>query len=725
MLTRERPKAATKRGRRTLLAGVVAVALLGGMTVSVASAGVAGALPTQTLKVCKAGDVSGSFTFSVNEATPFSLTTGNCRIVGAKAGHNTVTEALDSTGATHFTHATTMPANALVSVVGQTATVNVTLGGTAEVSMFNAPVIVGLEVCKVAADATTNGHTFNFTESTLAGLRASFSLTALQVGSVVGENCSTPTNYPVGTHVTVTELGQSPFTLTSISPTANVSLSNVVLGTAGAGGSATVTVHPTAAGTADSIVTFTNADLVPPTPGVIKVCKYGMDHYVQGTFNFSLSGVAGSLPSMSIPVGQCSYDAAPVGQVTVTEAANPPYRLDHVSPNAVATNIDNGEATFNVQANTITEADFYNATRYANVEVCKTLSDTSAALEGFTFVYNVNDVLGTQTVSLTAASQTGVPACVTDPLSLPAGTLATITEVAQPDIAVTGVSVYPSAADAGSSLAQAVLTVGGPDGTSDVLATFTNQAYGYVEVCKNAADPSTGNQSFPFVITGGSLADHDLTTYNVTILAGQCSGALSVPLGTASINEIQANPNFYLANVTAVGGNPSQDRLLSSPTQDPALVSVVWGGVANETLATFTDAVHTGIVKICSGQLAALQTSLGQFSYAYSYTVNGTPFSSTFTLTNYAGGATACAEIGGPLNPTQIPVVNADGSAVMVSITATSATPNLVVDSASYQGAGMPITIPPMDAAPPVKIVFTVGYGTNSATFIWEPSAGT
>jgi len=75
-------------------------------------------------------------------------------------------------------------------------------------------------------------------------------------------------------------------------------------------------------------------------------------------------------------------------------------------------------------------------------------------------------------------------------------------------------------------------------------------------------------------------------------------------------------------------------------------------------------------------------------------------------------GAT-CSGLYGP-----IPVVNADGSAVTVSVTE-EATSDPTVDLADvlYQGNGNVISSPSLPAALPATLVFSTGAGMNVATF--------
>ncbi len=78
---------------------------------------------------------------------------------------------------------------------------------------------------------------------------------------------------------------------------------------------------------------------------------------------------------------------------------------------------------------------------------------------------------------------------------------------------------------------------------------------------------------------------------------GLCSQPFQVPAGTATIQELETNPNFFLKSATAEG-YPEGNALISGPTSNGTItVSVPFGGVGNETVATFTDAVSNGSVQ--------------------------------------------------------------------------------------------------------------------------------
>jgi hypothetical protein len=394
----------------------------------------------------------------------------------------------------------------------------------------------------------------------------------------------------------------------------------------------------------------------------------------------------------------------------VAETAQAPYYTSAITASPakdlVSVNLAAGSGVFTVVRNQNTTANFWNKTNDGTVKVCKTLTATSGALVGVPFQFVVSDsaVSGTVTVTANATAYGAQEVCTPVVEGYPLGSTVTITEVGQQNVQLVGTSISPASQNAGSTSTVAVLKVGPVTG-SVTAATFTNQALGYVEVCKNAADASTGTQSFPFTVNGGSV---------FTVHAGQCSQPFQVPAGTASINEIQANPNFYLKNVSTKGvTDPTGSRLLSGPTQDPATVKVVFGGVGNETIATFTDAVFQGDFKICTAQTSPDANLQGQlFTYYYTYTVNGVPTSGYVTLTAPLTGAT-CSGLYGP-----IPVVNADGSAVDVSVTAEATSdPTVDLQGVLYQGNGNVISMPAIPSALPGTLVFSNGAGMNVATF--------
>ncbi|MGO8871886.1 MAG: hypothetical protein ACLQPH_10905, partial [Acidimicrobiales bacterium] len=165
-------RAATRRGRLSALAGIVAVALLGGVTVGVVGVQSAGATPISgpKIEVCKSGPVSGNFDFTVDSTLSLVVAAGTCKGVPVAAGTNTVTEAVDPTGATILNSIQVTPATALVSksIPNRTATVNVpAVTGDVAVTFGNIPNTGGLKICKLAATNSPGliGESFAFTET--------------------------------------------------------------------------------------------------------------------------------------------------------------------------------------------------------------------------------------------------------------------------------------------------------------------------------------------------------------------------------------------------------------------------------------------------------------------------------------------------------------------------------------------------------------------------------
>ncbi len=149
--------------------------------------------------------------------------------------------------------------------------------------------------------------------------------------------------------------------------------------------------------------------------------------------------------------------------------------------------------------------------------------------------------------------------------------------------------------------------------------------------------------------------------------AGQCSQAFQVPAGTATVQEFNSNPAFYLANVSTVSvTDPTGSRLRSWNGQTGvATVTVPPGDIVNETIATFTNATRQGAFKICTGQTSpGAQLAGVVFPYLWTYTVNGVTSSGTVHLAVPTLGQT-CSAISA-----SIPILNANGTPVVVSVTA-------------------------------------------------------
>jgi hypothetical protein len=650
------------RLRRVRLRGAAVMAALGVLVLVAAAcdppASGGGGSSTGTIEICKdaANGMTGKvFSFRLNNGTPFNVTGGSCSgPKSAPAGTNTVTET-PAAGTELQSVSVTPPGNAQgVNLATSTATVTVTGGSTAAnetlVRFFNQPQggTTGLlKVCKAAADSSLIGSSFSFTEN--GG--PAFSVAA---GSAGAPNCDGGKQYDVGTRVNVAELASAGTHVASITVSdgrgSNVSTSN---------GTVTATV-----GTGTTIVTYTNALNLPAQKGYIEVCKDAGDQFVTGSFTFTITAPSFT-DTESVRVGQCSGAIqVPAGNVNVAEAPRAPFQVAAIttepSGRLVTSNLANGTATVTVPVSSSSADEtlvrYRNVTRTGSVKVCKTLDANAAAFAGATFTFDISSAAGADVVNVVAGAA-GTTACKFYPIALPIGSQVSITERNGADFQLTGVVVSPSSADAGSSGSTAKLTVQ----SGVTIATFTNRALGTIEVCKNAADASTATQSFQFSVNGG-------TPFSVR--AGDCSPTIRVPAGTATVRET-VPANFELANVSA-----NDSHLLSGPTDNPATVSVSTGGVATETVVTFTDRVKTGQFKICKASPEpTLQNTA--FNFTSSYTVNGSTVNGTASLK-----PGDCSGLSAP-----IPVVDAQGNPITVNVTE-APTASVVISSIVVDGAG-------------------------------------
>ena len=318
-----RPSAATKRGRLPALAGIVAVALLGGVTVGVAGVQSAGAatITGPKIEICKSGPVTGSFNFLVNGETQVAVGVGTCVGVAVTAGPNTVSELVDPTGATTLNSIQVTPATALVSksIANRTTTVNVpAVTGNVAVTFGNIPNTGGLKICKLAATNSPGliGQSFAFTE-TAGG-------SVVDASAIANGACSQLTSYQVGTQVAIQENATPGTAVQSIS----------VSGGTGSGQNLAAGTITATVGSGVTEVDYTNYIPVVQNPGYLEVCKNAGDAYVPyGPWSFAITNGAGAnVGSVSVPAGQCSGDVALApGDYTVTESFSSPYYVSSIT----------------------------------------------------------------------------------------------------------------------------------------------------------------------------------------------------------------------------------------------------------------------------------------------------------------------------------------------------------------------------------------------------------
>jgi len=307
----------------------------------------------------------------------------------------------------------------------------------------------------------------------------------------------------------------------------------------------------------------------------------------------------------------------------------------------------NGTATVVVPVGPSSTETIVNVTNVTNTgwfKVCKTLTSNGGALANTPFTFTVQSAAGTQQLSIVVGAAPGQQ-CKFLTTGLPLGSTVTVAET------------VPTPANFAVDTQTQTATI--QPGVN--ILTFTNTALGTVEVCKTGADPSARNQNlnYQFSVNGGAA---------FTVHAGQCSGAIVVPAGTATVAEVNIPANFQLTGVTAVHTDDLSNAIVSGT--NPVTVDVRTGNSpANETLVTFTDAVKTGTFKICK--------------VSNEPTLQSTAFNFTFT-----GGGTAalkpgeCSNVSGPL-----PVVDANGNPTTIDVTE-APTMGTQVSNIAVTGAG-------------------------------------
>jgi hypothetical protein len=463
----------------------------------------------------------------------------------------------------------------------------------------------------------------------------------------------------------------------------------------------------------------------------------------------------------------------PAGTVTVTEGSEAPAyalaALVGVSAYPVgaltAENLATGTATFTVTAGLETTGVFLNVTQDNFIKVCKVLLNNQGTLAGTSFSYTVNWTFTPPTKNLTFPSYSGTEQVVvvavaapgqqcSVPGPIPAGSTVWVTEngaevagaVANPGpngpyVSVSDVSITPSTFAVLGTTAPAttaVLTVP-PVGDGLADATFTNTPMGTIEVCKYFVSPysayNNGINSATFIVTAGSF-----TSAPFTVLGGECSPAMIVPAGTATVQETSASSvingvdesaDYYLENITATAtvsglNGGTQNELTSVGTANPASVNVLYGGVASETAVTFTNGVDPTHFKICK-QTTSPQLVGAQFTFLWSYKgaigrINGNPWfllpeGGTVSLTIKAVATPVCSDL-----LTDIPVVNPDGSSNQITVLEEAATENVIATAVTLSGAGTVVGDPSVPTEPDTSacLTFDPGYGISIVTFTNE-----
>ncbi len=550
-----------------------------------------------------------------------------------------------------------------------------------------------LEVCKVAGESTLDGTSFPFIEANWSGsFYTSFSLTAEPSPG----SCGTEYSYSPGTTVLVEEAA---FPGTPVSGvTAGFSVTNGTI-------DATLTDIDLVAVSLKSGLTVLTVTDTPQTqlgPGTLELCKTANDQFVQGSFNFDITEPGFSTTS-SVVAGQCNDVSVPAGTVTVTEQQQFPYALASVaalpSSSLVSTDLDSQSAQISVPAEGLSTAFFANSTLTGYVKVCKTLARSQDdVLAGQTFKFSVSASFDGEvvtgipsSVSVTAADNPTTTCTFLQNkkglVALPLGTLVTVNETGLPaTIQAVGTSITPANLNAGSTTTTAQLYVGNQPPPNNVYnlgsdsvtqANFTNEAYGYVEVCKTSSTIDQG-VPFQFSITGlGPIPPVDV---------GYCGLNELLPVGTATITETPT-PHVTLRSVSGTSG--------ATLSGDSATVNVPYDNI---NIVTFDNEINTGTLKICKAQTssdAGLQNTAFDLTYSYEY--NGEP--------NY-GPVSALKPGQCTLPIDNLPVLNSNLTPVNIYVTEqTTTVPNIGLFNVDVVGSDTVVESP----APPTHLVSTPG----------------
>lgn len=126
--------------------------------------------------------------------------------------------------------------------------------------------------------------------------------------------------------------------------------------------------------------------------------------------------------------------------------------------------------------------------------------------------------------------------------------------------------------------------------STTALASASDPATGYLEVCKSAdtTGPVTGPFTFRVTEDGAVVATQTVTT-------GTCSAPFTVPSGTATVTEA----SVPYATVTDISATPASNLVSSDLATGAAVVNVAAGDISTTTTLKFTNKEVTGYVEVC------------------------------------------------------------------------------------------------------------------------------
>lgn len=142
---------------------------------------------------------------------------------------------------------------------------------------------------------------------------------------------------------------------------------------------------------------------------------------------------------------------------------------------------------------------------------------------------------------------------------------------------VTGAVVSPASQLVSTDLAAGDVVFRTNTGVTEVTFTNAKGPTGWLEICKKLSAP-TAAPPFLFTVPGTSVG-------TISVPAGACSPAFEVPSGQVTVTELGSAGYALLGCATL----PAPKLVTCNTTARTATVSVTAGGLATETIVTFTN----------------------------------------------------------------------------------------------------------------------------------------
>jgi hypothetical protein len=262
----------------------------------------------------------------------------------------------------------------------------------------------------------------------------------------------------------------------------------------------------------------------------VQVCVSGT---VSGNYSFSLNGTT----FLSVAAGACTPKTVAAGENLVTELVAP-TRATQLKSIAVTPQLDNvvhkvknsksqaGYAKVTVGAGALVTVTFTNGPAFGKLKVCAISGSPSLNGQFFTFT----EQSGKRIVGpfSTQADPAGTKLRCGGLATYRIGAVVTVSEAATPDVAVLSVS---GASWSGGQ--DAVATIESPGVR---VVTYTNGVPtggpSYLEACVHAGDSGVAAGPWKFTISGNGQP-----AITESVLAGECSGDLLLPLGDYTVTE--------------------------------------------------------------------------------------------------------------------------------------------------------------------------------------------